>query len=125
MLKQRLCLIVLTLVAILPAHADDLIAASLDLCEKVKSCAMAQVAEQDVTPQMLEMMQPMLDDMCASMRSRIGEVPTGHPMYARALFCMRSMEETLTCAMMQDPENMTTPECEAYEELAQEADTQP
>lgn len=125
MLKQRLFLIVLTLVANLPAHADDLITASLDLCEKVKSCAMAQVAEQDLTPQAREMMKPMLDNMCANMQSRIGEVPTGHPMYARALACMRSMEKTLTCEMMQDPENMRTPECEAYEELAQEANTQP
>jgi hypothetical protein len=125
MLKQCLCLIAFTLVAILPARADDLTAASLDLCEKVKSCAMSQVAEQDLTPQMREMMQPMLDNMCANMQSRIGEVPTGHEMYEPALACMRSMEEKMTCEMMQDPDNMRTPECEAYEKLAQEANTQP
>ena len=125
MLKQRLFLIGLALVANLPAHADDLTAASLDLCEKVKSCAVAQMGEQDLTPQMREMMQPMLDNMCANMQSRIGEVPTGHAMYAPALACMRSMEKTLTCAMMQDPEGMRTPECDAYEKLAQEANTQP
>lgn len=124
-LKQCLCLIAFTLVVILPTRADDLTAASLDLCEKVKSCAMAQVAEQDLTPQMREMMQPMLDNMCANMQSRIGEVPTGHPLYAPAVACMRSMEEIMTCAMMQNSGNMTTPECEAYQKLAQEANTQP
>ena len=124
MLKQCLCLIAFTLVAILPARADDLTAASLDLCEKVKSCALAQVAEQDLSPQMREMMQPMLDNMCANMQSKVGEVPTGHPMYEPALACMRSLEKIMNCEMMQNPESMTTPECEAYEKLAQEANTQ-
>lgn len=121
MLKQCLCLMAFTLVAILPARADDLTAASIDLCEKVKACAMAQVSEQSLTPQIREMMQPMLDNMCASIQSRISEVPTGHAMYAPAVACMRSMEKIMTCELMQDAENMKTPECEAYEKLAQEA----
>ena len=125
MKKQFLCLIGFTLMSILPARADDLTTASLDLCEKVKSCAVAKIAEKDLTPEMQQMMQPMLDGMCANMQSRFVEVPTGHPMYKPALACMRSMEEKLTCENMQDPEEMKTPECEEYEKLAQEAGTDP
>lgn len=120
MLKRSAFVFILSLVATLPAHSDDLATAAMQLCEKVKSCALAQVAEEDLTPEIRQMMQPMLDNMCADMRSSMGEVPAGHPLYQPALACMRSMEN-LTCEMMQDSERMETAECKAYEKLAREA----
>jgi hypothetical protein len=99
-------------------RADDLASAALDLCEKVKSCAMAQMAEEDLTPEMRQMMQPMLDNMCAKMQGKVEAVPAGHAMHAPAVACMRSME-ALSCEAMQG-EQVRTPECEAYQKLARE-----
>jgi hypothetical protein len=120
-LKQKICVLVLSSVAVLPAFAEDMTSAAMELCEKVKSCAMEQIATEDLTPELREMMQPMLDNMCANMQSKVEEVSAGDPLYAPALACMRSMQ-SLTCQMMQDPKLVQTPECQAYEKLAGQAD---
>ena len=57
-----------------------------------KSCALEQMAEQDLTPEMREMMAPMLDNMCASMREGIKDVLVDHGLYQPAVGCLRSME---------------------------------
>ena len=109
----------IALLVSLPVRSDDIVDAALSLCEKVKSCAMEQIAEEDLTPELRQMMQPMLDSMCTNMQDKVEAVPSGHAMYAPAVACMRSME-ALSCEMMQDQEQMRTPECEAYEKLARE-----
>ena len=124
MLKRSALFFILGLVVTLPAHSNDLISAAMELCEKVKSCAMAQVAEEDLTPEIRQMMEPMLDKMCADMRQEMDEVPVGHPLYQPALACMRSMQG-LSCEMMQDAQRMETSECKAYEKLAGEASLDP
>lgn len=103
----------------LPAGADALLKASQDLCEKVKACAMSQMAEEELTPEVREMMQPMLDNMCVNMQDKVSEVPAGHPMYAPATKCMSSMA-TLSCEEMMNSGEANTPECEAYRKLAEE-----
>jgi hypothetical protein len=120
MLKRSVYFFILGLVVTLPAHSDDMTTAAMKLCEKVKSCAMTQVPEEDLTPELRQMMEPMLDNMCADMRNTMGEVPVGHPLHQPALACLRSMED-LSCEMMQDPQRMETPQCTAYEKLAGEA----
>ena len=104
--------------------ADDIADAALGLCEKVKSCAMAQIEEEDLTPELRQMMQPMLENMCANMEDKVEAVPAGHPLYAPAIACMRSME-ALSCEAMQDPGHMETPECAAYEKLVRETGDNP
>ncbi len=101
------------------ASADDLTDAAQSLCDMVKSCAMEQVAEQNLTPEMREMMAPMLDNMCANMRSQVQQVPVGHGLYEPAVECMRSME-SFTCEQLQEPDQLSTPECAEYERLARE-----
>jgi hypothetical protein len=104
----------------LPVAADELQDVSLQLCEKVKSCALAQMQEQDLTPEVREMMQPMLEGMCTDMQGKVEDVPRDHPLYKPALECMRSMAN-LSCAVMQDADRVRTPECENYERLARDA----
>ncbi len=116
---KRLAALLLGCALAAPLAAEELTAAAMGLCEKVKSCAMQQIASEDLTPEMRQMMQPMLDNMCANIRSNIGEVPTGHPLYQPAVACMRSMEG-LSCEKMQDPAQMQTPECEKYQELVKQ-----
>jgi len=102
------------------ASADDLSDSAQGLCDTVKSCALEQMAEQDLTPEMREMMAPMLDNMCASMREGIKDVPVDHGLYQPAVGCLRSME-SLTCEQLQNPDRATTPECKEYERLVREA----
>lgn len=117
MYRQVASLALAGLLAPALASADDIASAAQDLCEKVRSCAMAQVAEEDMTPELRQMMEPMLDNMCANMQSKVQEVNTGHPLYQPSIACMRSMA-ALSCEEMQDQAGMQTSECEAYEELA-------
>lgn len=102
------------------AQADELTDAAQALCDSVKSCALEQVAQQDLTDEMREMMGPMLDNMCANMRSQVQDVPVDHRLYQPAVGCMRSMV-SLDCQQMQNPEGVKTPECTEYEQLAKEA----
>ncbi|MEH6911162.1 MAG: hypothetical protein V7459_11285 [Oceanicoccus sp.] len=101
-----------------PARADDIADAALALCEKVKACAMSEIAEKDLTPEIRQMMQPMLDNMCTSMKARVGEVPIGDALYDPAVDCVRSMQ-TLSCQAMQS-EQVNTAACQAYEKMAGE-----
>lgn len=102
------------------AQADELTDAAQALCDSVKSCALEQVAQQDLTDEMRQMMGPMLDNMCANMRSQVQSVPTNHELYQPAVGCLRSMV-SLDCQQMQNPEGVDTPECTEYEKLAKEA----
>lgn len=103
----------------LQVAADDISSAANGLCEKVRSCALEQVANENLAPELREMMEPMLDTMCDRMQEKVQEVPTGHPLYQPAIACIRSME-ALSCEAMQSPEGMQTPECATYEKLARE-----
>lgn len=98
--------------------ADDLEAAAMDMCEKVKACSMAQIEESDMTPEMRQMMEPMLENMCASMRAGVQEVPREHDLYQPAVACMRSMAQ-LSCDDFQDGDRVVTPECRKYQEMVQ------
>ena len=100
--------------------AEDLTSAANDLCEKVKACSMSQIAEADMTPEMKQMMEPMLDSMCETMQAGVKEVPTGHELYQPAVACMRSMAD-LSCADFQDESKVQTPACMKYQEMAEKA----
>ena len=81
------------------AGADELADAAQGLCDSVKTCALEQIAEEDMTPELRQMMVPMMENMCASMRSM----------------------ESLSCDQLQNPDRGVTPECAEYERLAKEA----
>ncbi|MEM1112363.1 MAG: hypothetical protein AAGI11_10690 [Pseudomonadota bacterium] len=97
------------------AGADSLTAAADDLCEHVKSCAMAQMAaEEDLTPEMRQMVEPVIQNMCSSMRGQIQDVGSGHPLYGPSVACMRSMS-SISCDKMMEGDGMYTDECKEYE----------
>jgi len=102
------------LAASMHVHADEMADAALELCEKVKACSLAQIDQEDLTPEIEAMMKPMLDGMCANMQSRVASVNTSHPMYDVSLSCMRSMS-ALTCDQLMNENQVVTPECEEYE----------
>lgn len=96
------------------ATADDLGAAATSLCEKVKTCALQQMNQQQMTPQMRQMIEPSLESMCASMNGQMAEVPQGHELYKPAVACMRSMAQQSCSDIMNAAQNMT-PACKDYE----------
>lgn len=118
--KRQMLLAVAIFLAGAPALAEEqrgeLIDAATALCEKVKTCSMAQVPEADLTPEMRQMMEPMLENMCESMRSNIAEVPEGHQLHDPAVACMRSMAD-LSCEQMQSEQQAQTEACREYENL--------
>jgi hypothetical protein len=104
----------------LPAIADDLVSAANDMCENVKACSMAQIAESEMTPEMRQMMEPMLESMCDQMRQGVQQVPSGHDLYQPSVDCMRSMAD-LTCDEIMNLDTVETPACKKYRELAETA----
>jgi len=101
------------------AWAEDLTEVTQALCDTVKSCALEQVAQEDLTDEMREMMVPMLENMCTTMRNEVQDVPTGHELYQPAVACVRSLV-SLSCEQLQDADREQTPQCVEYDRLAQE-----
>lgn len=96
------------------AAAETLTEVSTRVCENVRQCVLAEIGEADMTPQMREMMMPMVDSMCDAVRQGIEEVPAGHPLYAPALACMQSLVN-LSCDDFRDGDTVQTPACKAYQ----------
>lgn len=122
--KARLALLPLLSALCVNSVADDLGDAARGLCDAVKSCALEQIAREDLTPEMQQMMEPMLENMCTTMQANVQQVPAGHPLYKPAVSCMRSLE-SLSCEQMQALDRTTTPECQEYEKLAREMGDDP
>lgn len=101
--------------------ADEFADQALGLCEKVKACAMSEMNQQALTPQMREMMQPMLNNMCTVMSSNVQEVPKDHELYQPALACLKSLQ-ALDCAAYKNMDEAGTRECEAYEAKLEQYD---
>jgi hypothetical protein len=117
--KQRNVLLILLLLAASQAHSDELTDAAQSLCKNVQGCAVKQFSQQEMTPEMRAMMRPMLDNMCANVQKKIGEVPPGEFMRMKAVACMRSMA-TLPCDALQAKSRVETPECEAFDTAGKE-----
>lgn len=98
-------------------RADNLADAANDLCEHIKQCTLTQMNQEEITPEMRQMIEPMIANMCTAMRSQVTAAPEGHPLYQPATDCMRSMTR-ISCEAMQDGANMETAECKKYEEIA-------
>jgi hypothetical protein len=123
MIKKFLTAGILAMVMAAPGQADSVVEAAEDLCETLKTCALKQMGTADVTPELRQMMEPMLQGMCAGLNAKIGDVPAGHPLQEPAVACMRSMEK-LGCAMMENKGDVDTPECKKYEELASQYESE-
>ena len=118
---KRLAILCATLFSV-SAIADEYTDTSLAVCEKVKACAVAQMGEQEITSEVRQMMQPMLDSMCTSMLASVPVVATGHPMYKPAIACMKSLDE-LTCEDMQSEDGAETAACMEYTKMAEKYDS--
>ncbi|OUS17800.1 hypothetical protein A9Q88_02320 [Gammaproteobacteria bacterium 50_400_T64] len=102
------------------ATATSLNDATDTLCRKIKSCATAQLEQQDLPPAMLQMMKAMFDETCASMISPYADKATDAGLEKKTIACIESIN-TLSCpALMQDSGGETA-ECKALEAAANAA----
>jgi len=66
MMKYFIRSAMLMLAMAMPAAAQDFEKASMAMCEKVKTCTLEQMGQRDLTPEMRQMMEPMLKTMGVS-----------------------------------------------------------
>ena len=102
------------------SSAEELTDAAKLLCDTIKSCALEAVAGPDLTEELRQQMNPVLENNCAQMRSRVQAVPANHKLYQPAVGCLRSMA-SLSCTQLYDASEYKTLACTAYDRLANTA----
>jgi len=104
--------------------ADELTDAANGLCDTIKLCALEAVAGEDLTDELRQEMDPVLEANCADMRSRVLATPASNELYQSAVGCLRSMA-SLSCDLLYTMSQIKTPECAEFDRLAKAAGAQP
>ena len=106
----------------LSATAQTLEQASDALCEHMKQCIITGMEGEEISHEMKQMMKPMLDGICSSMRADFeltGLSETSHKLYQPAKQCMASMTK-LSCQEIENMGSKNTAECDEYERLSKQ-----
>ena len=119
-LTTKALLLLSTLILPGIASATSLNEATDTLCRKIKSCASAQLEQQDLPPAMLQMMKAMFNETCASMISPYADKATNAGLEVKAIACIESIN-TLNCTSLMQNSGAETTECKALEAAANEA----
>jgi|GEM_PF-630132 hypothetical protein len=104
------------------SSADELTDAADGLCDTIKTCAFEAVAGQDLTDELRQKMDPVLERNCADMLSRVQAVSASDKLYQPAVGCLRSMA-SLSCNLLHNMSQVKTPECAEYDRLVKAAST--
>lgn len=99
-------------------QADDLGDSYNLMCEKMKSCAVKNIGEAELTPDMRAMVMASLESACVSIQQQFNYVAAAHPLYAPAETCLKSMA-ALSCDDLENMDEEKTPECARYEKMAE------
>jgi len=102
------------------SSADELTDAAQELCDTIKACALEAVAGPDLSDKLRQQMDPVLENNCAQMTSRVQAVPANHTLHQPAVGCLRSMA-SLSCPRLHNVSEFKTPECTEYDRLAKAA----
>jgi hypothetical protein len=102
------------------SHADELSEATDTLCEKMKSCGLAQAKQQNLPPEMEQMMEGMFDGMCKSMVAPYVLSTKDAGLEDKALACLESFNEK-SCDELMNNNGGDTEECKEFEKAANEA----
>jgi hypothetical protein len=98
------------------SSADELTDAAQELCTAIKTCALEAVAGQNLSAELRQKMDSVLEANCAEMRSRVQAVSASHKIYQPAVGCLRSMA-SLSCNLLHNMSAVKTPECVEYDRL--------
>ena len=101
------------------ALADDIEKQSLQLCEKIKSCALAELEGQDMPPEVKSMMLSSMDGMCAAMATEFSNesIKGDEDLRREAKACMTSLS-SMSCSELMNGE-ADTPACKMLEKSAE------
>ena len=102
------------------SSADELTEASESLCDTIKACALEAVAGENLSDDLRQKMEPILEANCADMLSRVQAVSASDKLYQPAVGCMRSMA-LLSCNLLHNMSEVKTPECAEYDRLVKAA----
>lgn len=108
----------LLLSAIQIASAETIEQQSLQLCEKIKSCALTELEGQDMSADMKSMVLSSMDGMCQAMATEFSNdsIKEYDDLRKQASACMASLS-SLSCPQLMDGAT-DTPECVALEKSA-------
>ncbi|MFW5427316.1 MAG: hypothetical protein ACKE8R_08705 [Methylophagaceae bacterium] len=117
-MKHIIALLFLSAIQI--ASADTIDQQSLQLCEKIKSCALTELEGQEMSADMKSMVLSSMDGMCAAMATEFSNesIKEYEDLRQQASACMASLS-SLSCPQLMDGAT-DTPECVALEKSAAE-----
>ncbi len=116
--KSLALLFILTLPGV--GVATSLNEATSTLCVKIKSCATAQLQQQELPPAMLQMMTALFDETCANTITPYADKATNAGLEKKAVACIESINR-LSCDTIMNHSGSETDECKALEKAAQQA----
>ena len=104
-----------------PALGDEYNDSIEALCQRIKTCALAQMGEEakDMSEQMKQMIAAQMETMCVGIKQQYTALARFHVLYRPAIACMRSMAD-LSCPELQSGKDDVTPECASFREQARE-----
>jgi len=99
----------------------DLNDSSAELCDKVKSCALAEVKAQGLPEGMVQMMVGMFEGMCATWVEPYAATVDKAGLEDKAIACIDSVVSESCAALMKAKGAFRTKECDEFEQAADEA----
>ena len=100
------------------ATAGDMEEKSTQFCEKIRSCTLAEMASQDIPPEMEAMLKPLIDGMCTKMMAEMKADETPKALEDDAMACMDSMN-ALSCSALMNGE-AETKACSGFQKKAEQ-----
>jgi hypothetical protein len=79
-------------------------------CEKMKSCALLKIQQQDLPPEAKTMVTQMMDKTCLQMKDRFSAGLVKNSLFEASVACMRSIG-SLSCSQIDNAGDDITPEC--------------
>lgn len=113
-------LFVVLLLTTASAQAKDLADATDKLCQKVKACGQEELARQELTPEMRQLMEPMFDGMCQSIVAPYLLSNKSAALESKAVACLNSFLDK-SCEDLMENDGGHTKECREFKKAADEA----
>jgi len=102
------------------AHADKLTEMTGAVCEKIKTCGVAQLEQQGLPAETVQMMKAMFDGMCTSMVSPYINRTLDAGLEKKAVACLDSIQ-SMSCPDLMQGGADNSAECKEFEKAADEA----
>jgi hypothetical protein len=100
--------------------ATSLTEATDELCQTIKTCGQEQLKQQNLPPEMAQMMEGMFDGMCQSMVAPYVLSTKDAGLEDKAIACLESFNSK-SCDELMNNNGGDTPECKDFQKAADEA----